>query len=293
MLVFDAVLRAGSMSAAALELRYSAAAVSQQIAALEAEAGTPLLTRLPRGVTATGAGRIAGLHARALAERLTVASDEIAAVAHGSSGPLRIASFPGASAGLLPEAILALTAERPALTVSVEERPPDLAIAALRDGAVDLALVADISTEQPVDVSGLDAVTLGRATVSVMLPAGHRLAGHAIVALADLVTDAWIQSEDILCSATLARVAADLNVVSRVKTFTKDVAATRGLVAAGLGIALVTDLIGLEDGRGIVVRRLTPRPSYPVLALTPLAPSALPAARVLGARLAEQSAEVL
>lgn len=102
LLVLDAVLRAGSMSRAALELRYSTAAVSQQIAALEAEAGVRLLERSPRGTAPTAARAVAASHARALADRLALASSEITAVAQGVSGPLRIASFRGASAACFP-----------------------------------------------------------------------------------------------------------------------------------------------------------------------------------------------
>jgi DNA-binding transcriptional LysR family regulator len=63
--ILDEVARRGSLSAAADALDYTQSAVSQQIAALEAETGMTLLQRHPRGVTLTAAGQTLVGHAEA------------------------------------------------------------------------------------------------------------------------------------------------------------------------------------------------------------------------------------
>ena len=60
----------GSIAAAAREVGISPSAVSQQLAILEREAGTPLLDRSPRGVLLTGAGQALVVRARAILELL-------------------------------------------------------------------------------------------------------------------------------------------------------------------------------------------------------------------------------
>lgn len=279
--MFDAVLRAGSMSSAALELRYSPAAVSQQIAALEVEAGTPLLKRLPRGVEPTAAGEVAGRHARLIVQQLASASAAIDAVARGTSGPLRIASFPGATGRLLPDALLRLRSQRPDLAVSVEDREAEAALAGLRDGTIDLAIVADFSPDEPIETGGLEAAPLGRATVSVMLPVGHPLAASDVIPLVALLDEPWIQSGDALCAETVARGAVGPQATPRIARHTKNLDATRGLVAAGLGIALVSTLSGGEEQPGAVIRPVRPVPEYAVLAVLPPSSNVLPAAQAL------------
>jgi DNA-binding transcriptional LysR family regulator len=95
----------GSFSAAADALSFSQPAVSKQIAALEAQAGTQLLERTPRGVTLTQAGELLVGHADAIAERLTAAQAQLEALADLRTGRPRLAAFPTAVATAVSEAM--------------------------------------------------------------------------------------------------------------------------------------------------------------------------------------------
>ena len=88
----------GSFSAAADALSYTQSAVSQQVAALEAETGVTLLERLPRGVRLTPAGEVLLEYAEGIIARLHAAEAEMAAIAGLRGGQLRMASFPTAGA---------------------------------------------------------------------------------------------------------------------------------------------------------------------------------------------------
>src|SRR6478752_9220194 len=103
----------GSLSAAAQTLSYTQSAVSQQIAALEAETGMALLERNPRGVTLTAAGQLLVGHADGILARLDAAEASLAAIAGLRGGRLRMASFPTAGATLMPIAIAAFRASYP------------------------------------------------------------------------------------------------------------------------------------------------------------------------------------
>src|SRR6201985_4017354 len=84
----------GSLSAAALALDYTQSAISQQIAALEAETGMALLERHPRGVSLTAAGQTLVGHAEGILARLDTAEAALSAIAGLRGGGLRSGSLP-------------------------------------------------------------------------------------------------------------------------------------------------------------------------------------------------------
>src|SRR3954465_1013471 len=92
--VLREVAAQGSFSAAADALSYTQSAVSQQIAALEREAGSQLVERSARGVTLTAPGRALVGHADAILARLADAEDELHAIAGLRGGRLRRAACP-------------------------------------------------------------------------------------------------------------------------------------------------------------------------------------------------------
>src|SRR6266705_682501 len=127
MRVLREVAARGSFSAAADALAYTQSAISQQIAALEREAGTTLVERSARGVRLTDAGRALVEHADVILARL-------------AGGRLRLAAFPSAGASIMPEAIARFRERHPAVELTLEPAEPGPALAKLRGGEVDIAL---------------------------------------------------------------------------------------------------------------------------------------------------------
>src|SRR6201981_1077981 len=102
MRVLREVATRGSFSAAADALSYTQSAVSQQIAALEREAGTVLVERNARGVRLTDAGTALVAHADAILARLADAEAELEAISGLRAGRVRLGAFPSAGATLMP-----------------------------------------------------------------------------------------------------------------------------------------------------------------------------------------------
>src|SRR5438309_6220030 len=98
MRILKEVADRGSFSAAAESLAYTQSAVSQQIAALEREAGTQLVERNARGVRLTEAGAVLVSHAEGILARLCDAEAELEALAGLRGGRVRMVSFPTAGA---------------------------------------------------------------------------------------------------------------------------------------------------------------------------------------------------
>src|SRR3954454_22948181 len=111
--VLREVAAQGSFSAAAGKLGYTQSAVSQQIAALEREAGTILIERNPRGIRLTDAGEALVRHADKILARLAEAEAELEAIAGLRGGRLRMGSFPTAGATLPPRAISGVSRRPP------------------------------------------------------------------------------------------------------------------------------------------------------------------------------------
>src|SRR6185312_8732689 len=133
----------GSFSAAAEALSFTQSAISQQIAALEREAGTTLVQRSARGVRLTDAGEAVVRHAEAIMARLAEAEAELEAIAGLRGGRLRTASFESAAATLMPPAIADFRGKHPAVELSMSLYEPEASIPLLRSGDLDLVLDFD------------------------------------------------------------------------------------------------------------------------------------------------------
>lgn len=142
--------RRGTIAAVAEAVTFTPSAVSQQLSALEREAGVRLLERTGRTVALTPAGHLLVEHAQAVLEQLERASAALAAVRGGPSGPLRIGAFPTAARVLLPPALATLTGAHPGLEPMVSEIDPADVSAALRAGELDVALVHEYDFVPPV-----------------------------------------------------------------------------------------------------------------------------------------------
>src|SRR3954447_25888028 len=171
--VFREVVRRGSLSAAAEALSFTQPAVSRQIAALEREAGAQLLERTPRGIRLTGAGRVLLGHAEAILDRMATARAQVASVASLTGGRLRIGSFQTANATIVPRAIAAFARAHPHVELSLVEATTLDAIARLRAGEVDVAVLTHLPEVEGADV---ELVLLVDDEIFVALPAGHALA---------------------------------------------------------------------------------------------------------------------
>src|ERR687897_1218182 len=111
--VLKEVAERGSFSAAAEALSYTQPAVSQQIAALEREAGAQLVDRAPRGIRLTDAGRALLGHTEAILARLGDAEAELEAITDLRRGRVRLASFPTGGATPIPVAVAAFRERHP------------------------------------------------------------------------------------------------------------------------------------------------------------------------------------
>lgn len=237
--VFLEVARHGSFTGAARTLGWTQSAVSRQISSLEgALGGAPLFDRLPRGVRLTEAGRILVPYAEAVAEALHGAGRELAALREAAGGRLRFGAFATADAALVPQALAAFRARHPRVRTSREEGFTPVLLDRLAAGHLDLAVV---STTGGAPLGAYELHHLLDESLYVAVPAGHELAGHGPVHLAQLADADWISGSP-RPEGTLLDAALRQGFRPRVAHVVGEWIAKQGYVAAGLGVTLIPAL---------------------------------------------------
>jgi DNA-binding transcriptional LysR family regulator len=281
--VLKEVAYRGSFSAAAEALAYTQSAISQQIAALEAETGMQLLERHPRGVTLTAAGQTLVGHAEAILARLDAAETALSAIAGLRGGRLRMASFPTAGATLMPLAIATFSESYPDVELTLAEGEPEEIVPRLQAGELDLALLFEFDGEQQLGAE-MRRVELLADPMYLALPREHRLVERRHIRLADLAEEKWVQtSSSSPCARHVVRSCHLAGFEPRVSFESDDYQTVQGLVAAGVGVALIPELALSVVREDIVIRALSPAPpvrsviasSPPSARLVPAAPAML------------------
>ncbi|HWH96574.1 MAG TPA: LysR substrate-binding domain-containing protein [Baekduia sp.] len=272
--VLREVAAQGSFSAAAEALSYTQSAVSQQIAALEREAGAQLVVRSARGVTLTDAGRALVSHADAILARLADAEDELQAIAGLRGGRLRLAAFPSACATLMPLAVARFRERHPGVDLSLCPAEPDDALRLLRGGGSDISLSIEATFSQRTD-GDLDVVALLDDPMYIMLPRDHPMASRARLRLTDLADESWMIGTTGHCpdASIFLRACQVAGFEPSIAFNLDDYNAIQGFVAAGMGVSFIPDLALINVRDDIVVRSLGARPPVRRIVATTLVDS--------------------
>jgi DNA-binding transcriptional LysR family regulator len=246
----EAVARTRSFGRAARELGYTQSAVSQQIAQLERIVGQRLFDRPggPRRVEATEAGLLLLGHADAIVARLDAARADMAALAQGEAGTLRVGIYQSVGARLLPALVRRFRAQWPRVGVRVREESDaaDL-LRLLEHGELDLSF-ADL----PLPEGPFEWAELLQDPYVLLVSAGSELASlESAPSLREVAKLPLVgrRSTDEPERHLAGRVP-DLNVVFR----TDDNGTLAALVAEGLGAAIEPRLV--VDPRNRAVKML-------------------------------------
>ncbi|HEY3734068.1 MAG TPA: LysR family transcriptional regulator [Streptosporangiaceae bacterium] len=250
----------GTIAAVAQARAYTPSAVSQQLAALQRDAGVPLLEHAGRRVSLTPAGMSLVRHTETVLAALEAADAGLAAARAGLAGAVRIGAFPSAVQTLLPPALVALGRDHPALELMVTELDPVAVPGALRDRRLDVALVHDYDLVPVEPDPALDSVPLLDETVFLAVPAGPGESGPARDPVAEARHADWIvASPGTLCHAVALQACRAAGFAPRVRHHADDFTAVLALVAAGQGVSLVPQLGAARPPPGVRFRPLPAR----------------------------------
>ena len=135
---FLAVAETGNFTRAAQRLRISQPSVSQQVAQLERQLGTPLLRRIGKRVQLTEAGAAFRSGAEVVLRKLDQARGAVHDVAHLVTGHVELGVIPALHVAWVPPALERMARDYPGVTVGVQERPSSTIENELEAGRMDL-----------------------------------------------------------------------------------------------------------------------------------------------------------
>lgn len=178
--LFVTVAGQGTIAAAAAQHNIAAAAVSKRISDLEAELGTPLLTRTNKGIKVTAAG----IELLALAQSALHELDQIAVQmsshSRGVRGLVRICTSTSALAQFLPERINEILFQHPGIKVHFQEEISSEVPRAILGNAADIGIFTD-----DVDDFSLETFPCYQDRLVLIAPRDHALAGRGTVGFAE------------------------------------------------------------------------------------------------------------
>ncbi|MEU4311541.1 LysR substrate-binding domain-containing protein [Nocardia sp. NPDC024068] len=233
--------RRGTITAAATALHYTASAVSQQLAQLERDVGTRLFERRGRRVQLTDLGVLLAEHAEEILASVERATQALEEAGESVTAKITAGVWASVASGLLPDALNALARTHPGILVRTKELAPEATAAAVLDGTLDLSFVLDYSNSPMTWDRGLERAVIAVERLHAAVPAGAVPA--ASVTLAELVEHPWILAparSHFGHSVRLAFQSAGLE--PRIHHEVEEQATAMAMVAAGLGVTLVSDL---------------------------------------------------
>jgi len=253
----QAVADTGSFGRAAEKLGYTQSAISQQIATLERIVGERLVERPggPRPVTMTEAGTVLLRHAEAIVARLQAAQADLAALAAGQAGSLRVGTFQSVGAKVLPEVIRRFRSAWPTVQIELRESHSDYDLSdAVERGELDVAFV-----QLPLNNAALETIELLRDEYVLVTPLDSPFSDARRPSLREIADQPLIGARS--CRATELLVD-QLRATGREPHFvfrSDENGAVQGLVATGIGIAVVPRLAVDENDEGVRIVELGPK----------------------------------
>ena len=247
----------GTIAATAAALGYTPSAVSQQLAALEREAGAALLDRTARAAELTDAGRRLAASAADILAMVEAAEADLAAP--DPVGKVAISAFPTAAVAFAPALTRAVRAH-PDLRMLLRQTQGREALRLVKAGQVDVAIVDDWTGR--LRTEGADTLCfypLVTDPLVLVLPRRHWAAASADeLPLARLRDEPWLAPPAGEPSRrAVDRVLAGAGGVPEAPWEFEGLATILSLVARGIGIAVLPRLT-LAAGEGRVVVRELP-----------------------------------
>jgi len=202
-----ALLETGQLGLAADRMAIAQPAASRLLAEVERIAGQPVHLRTGRGLTLTPMGQALAHRATRVVTELRDAEREVAEIAGGQSGHVRIGSVTGPALDRVLPALRTARLALPAVTAEVVVAPSDLLAQQLLSGRLDFAIgrmpdgmAGDLTLSRP----------MGDEPVALMVRRGHRLASLPRLAPEDLMSFDWVMPspDALLTRSVIARLQA-------------------------------------------------------------------------------------
>jgi DNA-binding transcriptional LysR family regulator len=242
LIMLRAVAAEGSIAAAGRALRYTRSAVSQQLTALENEAGTALVDRTGNHVRLTPAGRTLVEHAERILAELRAAEAMLSSDAAAITGLLRVGVPFHEGPRIMSRALTEVRHRFPEMEIRLAATTDEAGADAVRRDQLDIVIVSRYGAAHPRTAPGLREWVLGHDPLRLCVPADHPLASARSCAMAQLRDESWIVCPD----STLGRLTMSLCTTAgfepRLAATVNDIGTAIGLVGIGWGVTIAPEL---------------------------------------------------
>ena len=253
---FVAVAEEMNFTAAARRLHISQPPLSMQIRQLESELGVELIDRSRRAISLTEAGEALLAEARPMLLQFEQTLRVASRAGNGEVGRLTIGFVPSATNGPLPTQLRQFRTRYPAVEMLLREMRPDDLVVGLAEGSLDVCFLF-----LPLADPRFETKVVAREPLVAALPNGHPLAAESSISVADLKTESFILPARHQMPGLHALVLETCRAAGfEPRVVQQDVwqlQTVLGLVASGLGVALVPESAQRARRAGVVVNPLS------------------------------------
>lgn len=243
--LFVHIAESPSLTQGARRAHLSPAAASARIKALEAQLDSRLLYRDSRGVELTPAGHKLLQHARLILRQVDYLKSEFTDHGADSAGHIRIFANTTAVTEFLPEILAGFLAERPGVTVDLQERLSRDIVRGVLDGSTDLGIIAG-----PVQAQGLEVLHFSTDRLVLAVPVGHPLASEARVDLGRTLAYQHIGLHEGSTLLTFLRDQVDrLGATLSLRIQLSSFEAVCRMIEAGVGIGIIPESAAKRHSR--------------------------------------------
>ncbi len=232
----------GHVTEAAAAIGTSQPTLSRALARLEDELGVRIFERLPTGLVPTADGTLVLEAARDQVARHDRLVSTLAHRRDPDTGLVRLAFLDSMATTLVPRLLQGFHAHAPGVKVVLSQEPTHHIHRDLERGAVELGLTMDRA-------EGHEWLPVRRERLVVVVPPTHRLGGRRRIRLAELAEEELVTTPAGFAHHALVEgLLVEAGVSPRVSFESADLATIEGLVAAGLGVAVVPEAFAGQSG---------------------------------------------
>lgn len=239
---FQTVARLQHMTLAAETLSVSQPALSRSISRLERELGVPLFERQGRSIVLNRYGQLFLVRVNRMMKEYEEGRQEIQDMLSPENGEVSLGFLHTLGVHLIPELIKRFRELYPKITFQLHENNTSSLVDELASGGIDLCMATPKEAKLQIKWAKLWSEEL-----FVLVPAGHRLAGRSSILLQEIEHEPLISFKqgnglrkitDSLCQ--------EAGISPRITFEGEEVHTIAGLVASGLGVALLPDTKGID-----------------------------------------------
>lgn len=187
--LLDVLARSENLHVAAAEMNLTQPAASKILRDLEDLLGVRLFERLPRGMVPTEIGRFVIDYARRMLTDTERFLEAVTNLKQGGYGALAVGAIMATASGILPRAIAELKRRRPLMTIRLVADTSDQLLTALEQKELDVVIGR---FTQPRHQALFDLDPLDNEDLWIFAAAGHPLASHRALTLAEMGGSSWV-----------------------------------------------------------------------------------------------------